>query len=207
MFKLYLSDNAGKFLGSGFTSSIIQKYGFIAVYDMIEPEMKESTKFKAEDKELFKSFIRSLPRKDNYYLLIDVHDDQAIDRWMEKVQSGQTIGVVATEGSDMIGYCNLKTTGLAWTAHVGEICISVSAAYRGRGIGKALAEQIFLKARARGLQKIWTRMAISQDAAQHMFMRLGFRTEALLSDFVKNENGLTDALVIMSYDAGENWSF
>ena len=161
----------------------------------------------AEDKELFKSFIRSLPRKDNYYLLIDVHDDQAIDRWMEKVQSGQTIGVVATEGSDMIGYCNLKTTGLAWTAHVGEICISVSAAYRGRGIGKALAEQIFLKARARGLQKIWTRMAISQDAAQHMFMRLGFRTEALLSDFVKNENGLTDALVIMSYDAGENWSF
>ena len=161
----------------------------------------------AEDKELFKSFIRSLPRKDNYYLLIDVHNDQAIDRWMEKVRSGETIGVVATEGSDMIGYCNLKTSGLAWTAHVGEICISVSAAYRGRGIGKALAEQIFLKARARGLQKIWTRMAISQDAAQHMFMRLGFRTEALLSDFVKNENGLTDALVIMSYDSGEHWSF
>ena len=131
----------------------------------------------AEDKELFRSFIRSLPRKDNYYLLIDVHNDQAIDRWMEKVQSGQTIGVVATEGSDMIGYCNLKTTGLAWTRHVGEICISVSAAYRGRGIGKALAEQIFLKARARGLKKIWTRMAISQEAAQHMFMRLGFRTE------------------------------
>ena len=31
---------------------------------------------RAEDKELFKSFIRSLPRKDNYCLLIDVHDDQ-----------------------------------------------------------------------------------------------------------------------------------
>ena len=69
----------------------------------------------AEDKELFKSFIRSLPRKDNYYLLIDVHDDQAIDCWMEKIRLGQTIGVVATEGSDMIGYCNLKTNGLAWT--------------------------------------------------------------------------------------------
>jgi ribosomal protein S18 acetylase RimI-like enzyme len=161
----------------------------------------------AEDKELFKSFIRSLPREDNYYLLIDVQNDQAIDRWMEKIQSGQTIGVVATEGSDMIGYCNLKTNDLAWTRHVGEICISVSAKYRGRGIGKALAEQIFLKARARGLQKLWTRMAISQDAAQHMFMSLGFRTEALLSDFVKNENGLTDSLVIMSHDTGEHWTF
>ena len=51
-----------------------------------------------EDKELFKSFIRSLPRKDNYYLLVDVHNDQAIDRWMEKIQSGETIGVVATKG-------------------------------------------------------------------------------------------------------------
>ncbi len=161
----------------------------------------------AEDKELFKAFIRSLPRKDNYYLLIDVHNDQAIDRWMEKIQSEQTIGVVATNESHMIGYCNLETNDLAWTRHVGEICISVSSAYRGRGIGKALAEQIFLKARARGLQKLWARMAISQDAAQHMFMRLGFRTEALLSDFVKNENGLTEALVIMSHDSGEHWTF
>ena len=60
----------------------------------------------------------------------------------------------------------------------------------------------FLKARARGLQKLWTRMAISQDAAQHMFMKLGFRTEAVLSDFVKKENGLTEDLAIMSQDFG-----
>src|SRR5271166_704818 len=91
------------------------------------------------DKELFKSFIRSLPRKDNYYLLFDVDKDQAIDGWMEKIQSGETIGVVATEGGKMIGYCNLKTNNLPWTRHVGEIRISVSAAYRGRRIGKALA--------------------------------------------------------------------
>src|SRR5690242_9314788 len=31
---------------------------------------------RTEDKELFKSFIRSLPRKDNYYLMVDVYDDQ-----------------------------------------------------------------------------------------------------------------------------------
>jgi len=67
---------------------------------------------RAEDKELFKSFIRSLPRKDNYYLLVDVQNDQAMDRWIEKIQSGETIGLVATEGGDMIGYCNLKTNDL-----------------------------------------------------------------------------------------------
>ena len=49
---------------------------------------------RTEDKELFKSFIRSLPRMDNYYLMVDVHDDQAINRWMKAaypVDSGSSI--------------------------------------------------------------------------------------------------------------------
>jgi ribosomal protein S18 acetylase RimI-like enzyme len=140
---------------------------------------------RAEDKELFKNFIRSLPRKDNYYLMVDAHDDQAISRWMKRVESGEIIGVIALEGSQMVG----------------EIRIGVSAAYRGRGIGRALAGEIFSIARTRGLKKLWARMAISQDAAQKILKKLGFRTEALLSDFVRNDRDLTESLVIMSYDS------
>jgi len=161
---------------------------------------------RAEDEEFFKSFIRSLPRKDNYYLMVDVHDDQAINRWMKRVESGEIIGVIGLEGSQMIGYCNLHTNNLPWIRHVGEMRMSVSAAHRGRGIGKALAGQIFSIARAHGLKKIWARMAVSQEAARNVFKSLGFRTEALLSDFVTNENGLTEDLVIMSHDSGEVWS-
>ena len=69
----------------------------------------------AEDKELFKSFIRLLPRKDNYYLLIDSKTIRRSIAGWRKFGLGETIGVVATEGSDMIGYCNLKTNDLAWT--------------------------------------------------------------------------------------------
>ena len=98
--------------------------------------------------------------------MVDVHDDQAINRWMKRVESGEIIGVIALEGSQMIGYCNLHTNTLPWARHVGEIRIGVSAAYRGRGIGRALAGEIFSIARARGLKKLWARMAISQDAAQ-----------------------------------------
>lgn len=107
----------------------------------------------------------------------------------------------------MVGYCNLRTNDLPWNRHVGEIRMSVSATHRGQGIGRILAGKIFATARARGMQKLWVRMAISQEAAQVVFQNLGFRTEALLSDFVKNENGLTKSLVIMSHDFGELWSF
>jgi ribosomal protein S18 acetylase RimI-like enzyme len=162
---------------------------------------------RAEDKELFANLLRSLPRKDNYYLLVDVDNDQTIERWMNKVESGETIGVVALQGDQMVGYCNLRTNDLPWTRHVGEIRMSVSADHRNHGIGRILAGKIFSIARARGLQKLWVRMALSQEAAQVVFQNLGFRTEALLSDFVKNENGLTDGLVIMSRDFRELWSF
>ena len=106
----------------------------------------------------------------------------------------------------MVGYCNLHTNNLPWIRHVGEMRMSVSAAHRGRGIGKALAGEIFAIARARGLKKLWARMAVSQEAAQNVLKSLGFRTEALLSDFVRNDNDLTESLVIMSRDFGERWA-
>jgi L-amino acid N-acyltransferase YncA len=159
----------------------------------------------ADDKELFCSFIRSLPSKDNYYLLVDVRSDQAIDRWAEEVQYGHTLGVVALDGETMIGYCSVDTSELPWTRHTGEMRMSTALAYRGLGIGRVLANEVFAIARARGLEKIWSRMAAKQIASQNVFESLGFRAEAVLSDFVKNEDGLTEDLVMMSYEAGEPW--
>jgi len=160
-----------------------------------------------DDKPLLADFLRSLSRKDNYYLLADVNNDQTIQRWMDNVASGQTVGVIALVGGHMVGYCNLKINNLPWVRHVGEIRMSVSAAHRGHGIGRILAGKIFSIARSRGLQKLWVRMASSQEAAQVVFQNLGFHTEALLSGFVKNDNGLTEDLVIMSHDSGQLWSF
>ena len=58
-----------------------------------------------------------------------------------------------------------------------------------------------------GIVRAVIRVASSQEAAQVVFQNLGFHTEALLSGFVKNENGLTEDLVIMSHDSGQLWSF
>ena len=129
---------------------------------------------RTDDKELFKTFIRSLPRKDNYYLMVDVYDDQAINRWMNRVEFGEIIGVIALEGNQMIGYCNLHTNNLPWSRHVAEIRMSVSVAHRGLGVGTALASDAFAIAWARGVQKLLARMASDQQAALKLFYSLGF---------------------------------
>src|SRR5215469_12539321 len=149
---------------------------------------------RSEDKELFKTFIRSLPREDNFYLLVDVQKDSAIDDWMKGIESGAVLSVIAIEDNQIAGYCNLRMNDTPWIRHVGEIRMSVSPAFRGRGLGKTLANEVFAIARARGLQKIRARMAASQKAAQNVFASLGFHAEALLADFVKDSNGRTDDL-------------
>ena len=78
--------------------------------------------------------------------------------------------------------------------------MSVSVAHRGLGVGTALASDAFAIAWARGLQKLLARMASGQLAALKLFYSLGFRTQAILTGCVKNENGSTENLVIMSHD-------
>jgi len=155
---------------------------------------------RAEDKELFKAFIRSLPQEDNFYLLVDIQKDSAIDDWMRGIESGRTLSVVAIEDGQIAGYCNLHTNELPWIRHVGEVRMSVSPSHRGRGLGKTLANEIFAIAKARGLQKIWARMAAGQRSAQKVLESLGFHAEAILADFVQDTKGRTEDLVIMSYD-------
>ena len=135
---------------------------------------------RTEDKELFKSFLRSLPRKDNYYLMVDVYDDQAINRWMNRVESGEIAGVIALEANQMIGYCNLHTNDLPWSRHVAEIRMSVSVSHRGLGVGTALASDAFAIAWARGVQKLLARMASGQLAALKLFTAWGFAPRQFL---------------------------
>ena len=63
---------------------------------------------RAEDKEQFTNLLRSLPSKGNYYLLVDVNNDRTIQRWMDGVEFGEIISVVALEGGHLVGYCNLR---------------------------------------------------------------------------------------------------
>ena len=117
---------------------------------------------RTEDKELFKSFIRSLPRKDNYYLMVDVYDDQAINRWMNRVESGEIIGVIALEGNQMIGYCNLHTNNLPWITPCRRNSHERLSCSPEPGLGTALASEAFAIALGARTAKALARMASGQ---------------------------------------------
>jgi L-amino acid N-acyltransferase YncA len=145
-------------------------------------------------------FARALPEEDLMFLTVDITDAQAMADYVRAVEQGQAISVLAEVEGRFVGYGSLQCSLPHWTRHLGEIRLLVGRELRGKGLGRLLAQEIIELARAKGLQKLVARMAVEQKGAQQVFERLGFRAEALLTDFVMDRNGRTHDLIVMTHD-------
>jgi RimJ/RimL family protein N-acetyltransferase len=145
-------------------------------------------------------FARELPRRDVLFLRMDITDPRNVDEWVRNVEAGRTVTVIAFDGEEIAGYASLHHNEVLWTRHVGEIRTIVGAGYRGIRLGSRLAEEIFDIAKDLGLRKLTAQMTSDQKGARATFERIGFRPEALLADYVIDNEGRTHDMLIMSHD-------
>ncbi len=146
------------------------------------------------------TFARALPKQDLLFLRMDLTDPRNIDEWIRNIEAGRTITVLAYDDGALAGWASLHHNEVLWTRHVGEIRTIVGAAYRNMRLGVRLVEEIFEIAKDIGLKKITANMTSDQRGARAAFERIGFRPEALLSDYVVDSEGRTHDMLIMSYD-------
>ena len=146
------------------------------------------------------AFARSLPEDDLLFLRTDITDPSAVALWVKNLEAGLATTVIGEASGETVGYASLVQNRVAWQRHLGEIRAQVGPAYRSRGLGRALAGEIFAIGRERGLRKIVAQMTTDQKGALATFERLGFKPEALLQDFVVDHAGRTRDLVVMAYD-------
>jgi L-amino acid N-acyltransferase YncA len=146
------------------------------------------------------AFARSLPEDDLLFLRTDITDPSAVALWVKNLEAGLATTVIAEANGETVGYASLVQNRVAWQRHLGEIRTQVGPSHRSRGLGRALAGEIFAIGRERGLRKIVAQMTTDQKGALATFERLGFKPEALLQDFVVDHAGRTRDLVVMTYD-------
>ena len=154
----------------------------------------------AQDRDALLAFGRSLPEQDLFFLRTDITQPEVLDEWLRHINSGTTVSVVAEANGQIAGYANLHYQEARWTRHLGEVRLQVSPAWRGKGLGKRLAGEVFKLAQKLGLRKLVARMASGQRGARGVFEHLGFEAEALLTDAVIDNEGRTQDLILMSYD-------
>jgi L-amino acid N-acyltransferase YncA len=117
---------------------------------------------------------------------------------VQNIGEGRSVTVLAERDNRVAGYASIHTEGARWTRRVGEIRVQVSADYRGLGLGKRLAGEIFRLSQDLGLKKMAAMMTPEQESARATFQELGFRIEAQLQDWVVDREGKSRDLVIMS---------
>lgn len=154
----------------------------------------------ADDRDAALAFARGLPEEDLLFLRVDLTDPDVVDDWIANLENGHSSSLVVYDESGLVGYATVHRTSARWTRRIGEIRINVAPAYRNRGLGKLITSEIFDVARGMGLRKLMANTIVDQRAAQAVLQRLGFTTEALLADFVDDQQGNTRDLIVMTHD-------
>jgi len=154
----------------------------------------------ASDTDEILAFARSLPPDDLLFLRRDITLPEVVNQWVRDIEEERTVTVLAEDEGKLAGYGALHFNEVLWTGHVGEIRMLVAPDYRRLGLGSRLASELFAVAKDLGLKKIMVQMTPDQQGARVTFERLGFRPEAILTDFVLARDGKTRDLLIMSYD-------
>jgi RimJ/RimL family protein N-acetyltransferase len=154
----------------------------------------------ASDRDAVLAFAQGLPADDLLFLPLDISHPKVVDGWVRSLESGRTITIVAESAGRLVGMGTLVRSETTWARHLGNIRLLVAPEARGIGLGNILATEIFAAAESAGLQKIVAQMAAEQRGAMAVFERLGFKAEALLTDYVMDRQGRTHDLIVMSYD-------
>jgi ribosomal protein S18 acetylase RimI-like enzyme len=151
-----------------------------------------------DDASLLVTFLRELPDGDRTFFK-EGDDLATVDYWCRNEYSGRW--VVEADDGKLRAYLAV-IPGVGWSSHVGELRLVVGADSRRLGLGRALARRGLLEAVRGGLSKIVVEVVADKQGDLEMFTSIGFDPEALLKNHIRDREGETRDLVILSHDVG-----
>jgi len=172
--------------------------------------LKDGTKItikelKPENLDQLMQFYMELPLEDRKYLRFDVTDRKIIAKRLKRIESGDDIRIAAWLGDKIIASGVIELSGLAWSKHQGEIRVMIARPFQHRGLGMIMIRELFFIAVQNNLERITAMMMRPQVGAQHIFRKLGFREEMLLPDYLKDLEGTTQDMIIMTCNVKDLW--
>jgi L-amino acid N-acyltransferase YncA len=152
------------------------------------------------DRETMLAFAQALPAHDLLFLRRDITRPEVVDLWLDDIRRERITTVLAEREGVLVGYATVDRGDVSWSPHVAELRVLVASSMRHRGLGRVLTLEAFLIALDLGVEKMVAQMTADQDGAIAVFKSMGFRTEALLRDHVKDRDGRKLDLLVMAHD-------
>jgi len=159
-----------------------------------------------EDIDKLMKFYRSLPLVDRKYLKVDVTKRRIVLQRLRRIETGNVARIVADHEGQIIADGALEFSGDQWSRHQGEIRLIISRPFQQKGLGTVMIRELYFIALKKKVELIVARMMRPQVGAQQIFRKLGFREELMLPDHVKDLEGTSQDLIIMTNDLSDAWN-
>ena len=173
-------------------------------YPMTAPSGVEVRLMSAADEAAVLEMACSLPSRDLVFLPRDIRQPKVLSAWIRQIVEGQIVSLVAMRGDAVIGCSAITCDPHSFSPHVGELRVVLAPAARDQGLGRLLIQESFLVALSLQLEKLTARMTGDQQAAIVLFEDMGFRAEALLRDQVRDDDGKSYDIVVVSMNVLAN---
>lgn len=174
----------------------------VKLKDKTEVLIREMTR---EDLDESLAFFSLLPEEDRAYLRREVTQREVVERRISEIEAGAVMRLVAVVDDRIVADGSLETSAVEWKKHVGELRLIVGKPYRRQGLGALMARELYLLAASAKMEEIIVKMMRPQVAAQNIFRRLGFHEEASLHDYVKDQAGTKQDLILMRCNLEALW--
>jgi GNAT superfamily N-acetyltransferase len=170
-----------------------------------ELELKAALKctlrpLEATDEMAFHEFFLAVPTEERMFIKHRVTDPSVIHDWCQNIDLGRNLPLLAVVDGRILAAATLHQQLGGWKRHIGRVSVMVHPQFRGRGLAKALVREIIDLSRQLGLEKVEAEFIGEQTAAMRMFGLIGFLPLFRLSDYVKDQQGITHDYFLLGLD-------
>jgi GNAT superfamily N-acetyltransferase len=149
------------------------------------------------DEESFHEFFLAVPEQERMFIKHRVTEPEVIQAWCRDLDLGRHLPLLAEENGRILADATLHQQLGGWKRHIGRVSVLVHPAYRGRGLARALVEEVIRVANGIGLEKLEAEFIGEQERAIKMFGLLGFTELLRLHDYVKDMGAVKHDYVLM----------
>jgi L-amino acid N-acyltransferase YncA len=151
---------------------------------------------KNDEKSLCEYFLR-LPAKEVSRLKDDVTNPKVVEKMIFDLDYDVALPLIAFDRDRIVGNAVIKFSRIGWTRHQAEIRGTVDPEYREKGLSICIFEIIVEISKSMGIDQLIAEVSPALDEAYFLCEKVGFKEAAVLKNFIKDQEGNYEDLVIM----------
>ena len=150
-----------------------------------------------DDFQLSYNFFMSIPEDRRKYFRSDVLDVRHIKERCQDTEKGEILRRIALMNNVIVGDTSLEVDTDSWKSGTAYLRLVIDPKQVGKGVQYVLAKDMHEIAQDKNLKKVVAKFMRPQIDLMDIYQKLGFRMEGVLPDYVHDQEGKEQDLVVM----------